>query len=80
MVNNLEVNIVSGSLDMTKPARIQVSMFNSHCAGKYLFALSNWVKNNGIQTIEFQISDTLQRHNFTWKYGLDPAQSREKSV
>lgn len=75
MPNDIEVHISSGKIINTMPARIQISMFNPCCTGKYLFALTKWLKNNGITEVEFQISDTLQRHNFLWRkqVGLEKA-------
>jgi hypothetical protein len=80
MFSTLHVELVSGELDVELPARVQVSMFNPYCSGKYLFALSSWLRSCGFSTIEYQISDTLQRHNFAWREHLGPEQSLARSI
>jgi hypothetical protein len=80
MFNDLQVNLVSGELDLSKAARVQISMFNPYCTGKYLFALSSWVRSKGFESIEYQVSDTLQRHNFIWRDRLDYEKSIARSI
>lgn len=80
MFNDLRVNLISGSIDLAKPARVQISMFNPYCTGKYLLAISSWVSEQGFKAIEYQVSDTLQRHNLMWRDHLTWEQSRAKSI
>jgi len=65
------VKHVSGVLDPNRLTRIQVSMFNRHCTGTYLTAMVNWLQCTQVAEVEFQVSDTLQRHNFRWKRQKD---------
>lgn len=80
MPNNIKVKLSSGNLIITKPARIQISMFNPYCTGKYLFALTKWLKNEGVGEIEYQVSDTLQRYNFIWRNRVNLKVARNQSL
>ncbi len=47
--------------------RIQISMNNKNCSGKHLLKLCKCLKNSNAENIEFQIADTLYRHNISWQ-------------
>ncbi len=66
-MEDLQVQLKSGEIDPKLPARLQISMFNSYCSGEYLYALCHWLKNQGLTSVEFQVADTLQKHNISWR-------------
>jgi len=80
MFNDITVQLISGELDIEKPARVQISMFNPFCTGKHLTALSDWINQQGFPAIEYQLSDTLQRHNFMWRDQLSPGRARARAI
>ena len=63
----LEVKQQSGKLDLSLPTRLQISMFNPNCSGQALTAIVIWLAQQRVSELEFQVSDTLQRHNFEWR-------------
>ena len=80
MLNDLSVELAEGKIDLSLPARIQVSMHNPFCTGKYLFALSEWVRRQGFTSIDYQVSDTLQRHNYIWRDSLQIENARAQAI
>lgn len=53
-------------------ARLQISVGKPRYEGSKFFALIEWCKHR-FDHVDLIVSDTLQRHNYRWQLGCDPA-------
>ena len=68
--NSARIRMVAGHLLPERLSRIQISMHKSNCSGEPLRAIVEWLHQSGARSVEFQIADTLHRHNVQWQLGF----------
>lgn len=73
------MKLVSGNYAKNLPVRFQISIFNSDCSGRFLKGMVNWFLERNTTVIEFQVADTLYRHNLIWQNGISPVDAESES-